>query len=419
MKRHLFRTREKNKRRAAIVLSLIVSSMVFGVFRLARSAPQVPTAEVKREEFVSYVEVRGEIKASRSKTLVAPHGVGDLLIMKIATSGAQVKKGDALVEFDDTAIKQKLEQDKSALKSADASIDQARAETRLKEEQDRTDMMKAKYDVKRARMDVGKQEILSAIEGEEAKLKLADTEQALKQAEAKLGADHDAGASKIKGEQEKRDQIAEQILQDEKNLEGMVLHAPTDGLLNILMNWRNARGPSSLFPFKAGDRAWPGAEIAEVPDLSLLRFAGRVDESERGQLRRQLPATVRVDSIPDRSYNGKVDEISGTASLDWNSSWPPVRNFTIDANLENVDSRLTPGMKANMRVAVSRVASALVMPSDALFIKDGRSLAYVKEGAKFTERPVEVSKRSAGQVLVSKGLQAGEQVALKDPTATR
>jgi multidrug efflux pump subunit AcrA (membrane-fusion protein) len=419
MKGHLFRTLRKNKRNAAVVLTLVIGSIVFGAFRLTMSAPQVPTAEVKREEFVSYVEVNGEIRAARSKTLIAPHGAGDLLIVKLATNGAHVKRGDVLVQFDDTSIKQKLEQDRSGLKSAEASIQQARAESSLKVEQDRTDLMKAKYDVERARMDAGKQEILSVIEGEEAKLKLADAEQSLKQAESKLKADQSAGDSKTVGEQKKRDLIAEQVQQDERNLENLVLRAPTDGLLNILVNWRNARGPSSILPFRTGDRAWPGADIGEVPDLSSLRFTGRIDESERGQVQLQLPATVRVDAIPDRNFGGRVDDISTTASIDWNSGFPPVRNFTVDVNLENTDQRLTPGMKANMRVAVNRVASALVMPSDALFVKGGRTLAYVKDGARFAEKTVEVSKRSGGQVLVSRGLAAGDLVALKDPTAAK
>src|SRR2546429_378267 len=111
---------------------------------------------------------------------------GDLQIMKLAANGAKVKKGDVLVEFDNTTVKQKLAQDQSALKSADAEIQQSRAAARLKEEKDLTDVMTADYDVRKTRMDASKQEILSVIEGEQAKLKVADAEEKLKEAEAKL-----------------------------------------------------------------------------------------------------------------------------------------------------------------------------------------------------------------------------------------
>ena len=50
-------------------------------------------------------------------------------------------------------------------------------------------MMKAKYDVEVAKLDASKSEVVSRIEGAEAKLKLADAEQALRQAEEQLKSD--------------------------------------------------------------------------------------------------------------------------------------------------------------------------------------------------------------------------------------
>ena len=50
--------------------------------------------------------------------------------------------------------------------------------------------MKAKYDVEVAKLDASKSEVVSRIEGAEAKLKLADAEQALRQAEAAVEVRH-------------------------------------------------------------------------------------------------------------------------------------------------------------------------------------------------------------------------------------
>ena len=92
-----------------------------------RSAPSLPTAPAVRKEFVDYVEVHGEIKAVHSVTIVAPAGAGELLILKIAPTGTKVKKGETLVEFDASTLRQKLAQDRSALKSAEAAIEQSTA----------------------------------------------------------------------------------------------------------------------------------------------------------------------------------------------------------------------------------------------------------------------------------------------------
>src|ERR1700738_434373 len=105
----------------------VIAVVAFGAIRWARSAPKLPVADVRRVEFVDYVEVHSQVKALRSQTLIAPSGAGDLQILKMATNGATVKKGDVLVEFDASTLRQKHAQDRSAWKSAQAEIDQARA----------------------------------------------------------------------------------------------------------------------------------------------------------------------------------------------------------------------------------------------------------------------------------------------------
>src|SRR5467141_5087350 len=141
------------KRTLTVTAAVVLGLLVFGAFRLASPAAKLATAEVKRKEFVDYLEVKGEVKALRSVIIAAPYGAGDLQIMRLAANGAKVKKGDVLVEFDNTTVKQKLAQDQSALKSADAEIQQSRAAARLKEEKDLTDVMTADYDVRKKRMD--------------------------------------------------------------------------------------------------------------------------------------------------------------------------------------------------------------------------------------------------------------------------
>src|ERR1700732_2297710 len=153
----------KKKKRALAVAAAVLGLVILGAFRLASPAAKFSTAEVKRKEFVEYLEVKGEVKALRSVIIAAPYGAGDLQIMNLAANGAKVKKGDVLVEFDNTTVKQKLAQDQSALKSSEAEIQQSRAAARLKEEQDLTDVMKARFDAQKARLDASKQEIVSVI----------------------------------------------------------------------------------------------------------------------------------------------------------------------------------------------------------------------------------------------------------------
>jgi HlyD family secretion protein len=403
------------KRAVAVAAAVVLGLFVLGAFRLASPAAKFSTAEVKRKEFVEYLEVKGEVKALRSVIIAAPYGAGDLQIMNLAANGAKVKKGDVLVEFDNTTVKQKLAQDQSALKSAEAEIQQSRAAARLKEEQDLTDVMAAKFAAQKARLDASKEEIVSVIEGEEAKLKLADAEQKVAENEAKLNADRSAAKADLASKKQKQDQAAFQVQQDEHSLASLALHAPLDGVVALQNHWQPQGGPT---PFKPGDRAWPGAAIAELPDPSTLKISARIEEAERGQLKLGQTGSVRIEAVPDGSFEGRIEIISPTASLDFNAGWPVPRNFTVEVALVNSDARLAPGMGAVVRVAVDRVADGIVIPSAALFRKAGRTVAYVRRGSKFEETSVEVLRRSGDEALIAKGLQPGEQLALKDPTLT-
>ncbi len=407
----------KSKKKALVGAAiLVIGGLVFGAFRMASSAVSFPMADVKRKEFVDYLEIKGEVKAIRSAVIAAPYGAGDLQILRLVDNAAKVKKGDFLVEFDATTVKQKLAEDQSAVKSAEAEIQQSRAASRLKEEQDVTDAMTAKYDTEKARMDASKQEILSVIEGEQAKLKLADAEQKQKETESKLKADRAAAVSDLASKQQKHDQAAFQVELDQRAMESLTLRAPLDGVVALQNHWQPQGSPTT---FKPGDRAWPGAAIAELPDGSALKIAARVEEAERGQLKLGQSATVRLDALPDRSFDGHVDTISPTASMDFGAGWPVPRNFAVELGFAETDARLTPGMGATVRIAVARVPDGIVIPTNALFRKAGRTVAYVQRGSKFEETPVEVSRQSGDEALIAKGLQPGERLALKDPTIAK
>jgi multidrug efflux pump subunit AcrA (membrane-fusion protein) len=91
----------------------------------------------------------------------------------------------------------------------------------------------------------------------------------------------------------------------------------------------------------------------------------------------------------------------------------------VDVGLAGSDARLTPGMGATVRISVDRVQDGIVIPTNALFRKAGRTVAYVRRGSKFEETPVEVSRQSGDEALIAKGLQTGERLALKDPTLAK
>jgi HlyD family secretion protein len=168
--------------------------------------------------------------------------------------------------------------------------------------------------------------------------------------------------------------------------------------------------------YRPGDRAWPGAAIAELPDATTLRISARVDETERGRLAPKQPVTVQLNAIPDRQFTGHIEQIGAIASLDFSGGWPITRNFILEIVLDQTDPRFKPGISGQVTVVVDRVPDAITIPAQALFQKSGQNVAYVWHGGEFEEREIEVGRRSGDKVLIAKGVAEGEKIALRDPT---
>lgn len=412
MMRRFHRLPVRGKAIVIAVILLAASGVLLGAVRLGRRTAGVPMIEVKRGEFLDSLQLRGEVKALKSVTISAPAEAGELRIIKVSPEGTPVKAGDVVVQFDGTKTEQELAQFRSALKSAEAEIAQAKAQARLAEEEDKTAVLKARYDVEGAKLEASKQEIVSKIEGEEAKLKLADSEQKLREAQEKQKSDEKLNLATIASKEHASTKAKYDVDRAERALAQMTQRAPAAGTISLLQHWAG----SGMISYRSGDQAWPGAAIAELPDANTLRLSARVDETERGRLAAQQPVTVQLNAIPDRQFTGHIEQISAIASLDFAGGWPITRNFTLQVVLDQSDPRFKPGITGNITVVVDKVENALTMPAQALFQKSGQNMAYVWRGGQFEERTIEIGRRSGDKILVAKGVTAGDKVALRDPT---
>jgi RND family efflux transporter MFP subunit len=392
----------------AIVAAIAAVTGAFG----RSAAADVPTTLVTKGEFIDYLQVRGEVKAVRSVPLTVPTtGGGDLQILELAKNGMNVKKGDVVVRFDPMSVQRALNDRRSEFKQAEEEIGKTRAQYKIQEQQTQTDVTKARYDVKRAELDTVPSEFLPRMEREQKELKLSDAKAKLGENERKLAALNDIEKAELASKVEKRDKARFDLEHAERQLGGLQIVSPVDGVVSIMPNWRQCCPPPD---FKAGDRAWPGQVIAEVPDLSTLRVTARLEEAERGRMQPGQQVVVRADAVPDKELAGKIEDISALARVDF-SNWPPQRNFNMIVELDQMDPRLRPGMNTTVRVAVDRVADVVLIPARAVFEKEGRSVAYVRTRTGWDERLVQIARRGQEQHVVRDGVRPGERVALKDP----
>jgi RND family efflux transporter MFP subunit len=346
-------------------------------------------------------------------TIIAPADAGDLRILKLVKNGSTVKAGDVLIEFDGTTVTRTAAEKRSELRGLDAELEQATSDARAKDEENLTAESKARYDMERAKLDYSAKEVLSRVEAEQRGLAVDDAQEKVKEASAKLGSDRVGATAKRAGVATKREKSQFDLGKAERQTRALVVRAPSDGIVTILRNWRSGNWMNPQ-EFKEGDRAWAGASIAELPDISSLFGTARVDEIERGRLALGQSVSVRVEAMPDRELKGRIVSISALAKADF-SSWPPPRNFDVKVALDDHDDRLRPGMTANLRVATESVSGALMVPPQAVFAAENGDVVYVVSHGRVERRHVEVDRRNADHVLIRTGVAEGDRVTLKEP----
>ena len=303
----------------AAVVAIAGASGAFG----SGDAVDVPTTAAVKGEFIDYMRVRGEVKAVRSIPITAPSSAGELQILELAKNGTNVKKGDVVVRFDPVPVQRTHAEKQSELKQAEEEIGKTEAQYRIQEQQAQTDLLKARYDVQRAELDAVAHEFLPRLEAEQKKVALASAKERLREAERKFKALKDVASAEIASKRQKRDKARLDVQQAERQLGALQLVTPVDGVVTIMPNWRSCCPPPE---FKAGDRAWPGQVIADVPDLATLRVTARLEEAERGRMQPGQAVIVRADAVPDRELTGKIGDISTLARIDF-SNWPPPAQF--------------------------------------------------------------------------------------------
>jgi hypothetical protein len=81
---------------------------------------------------------------------------------------------------------------------------------------------------------------------------------------------------------------------------------------------------------------------------------------------------------------------------------------------------LRPGLLADVEIQVEKLPDVIHVPAQAVFQKNGQFLVYVHgKNGKFEPRPVQLVKQSESMMVISSGVQAGETVAMADPSADK
>ncbi|MGO9807692.1 MAG: efflux RND transporter periplasmic adaptor subunit [Rhodomicrobium sp.] len=154
--------------------------------------------------------------------------------------------------------------------------------------------------------------------------------------------------------------------------------------------------------------ATSGTPMFAIAHDNVLRVRVHVPQDVALLLKPGMEATLDVPELPGRSFEGKVARTAN--SLD-----PATRTLLVEADIENPDRTLSPGLYGTVHFLVPRPAPVMMVPSSALiFDQHGMQVATYSDGTAHLQKVV-IAEDNGAQVEIASGLAPGQDLIVNPP----
>ena len=193
-----------------------------------------------------------------------------------------------------------------------------------------------------------------------------------------------------------RDQAAAAVQQIDARLVQKQVRAPFAGILGIRQ-------------VNLGQYLNPGDAVATLTALDSLFVDFALPQQELSRLKPGATVIVTSDAWPGRRFTAKVNAIEPKISAD-------TRNVSVQALLGNGDRALRPGMYVTAALELPVQQGALLVPATAIQTSaQGDSIIVIRGsnarvGGKAEIVPVQTGRRVGNDVVVTRGLRAGDVI---------
>lgn len=148
-----------------------------------------------------------------------------------------------------------------------------------------------------------------------------------------------------------------------------------------------------------------GKQCMQIADLSKMKVTVQVGEKDIAKIAVGQSANVTYPAFPDIVSQGTVTAIASVANSDSNYGGGSV-TFNVDILIEAPDSRLKPGMTAEVSVVTEQLDDVVMVPTMALMTEDGENyyvnVATDAEGKKSRRVKVNVVTQNDNEAVVGK-----------------
>ena len=377
--------------------------------RTAESGGRQTSVTVARRDFVRSVRLSGTVEAVQSTTVSAPRLSGpntmSLVITRLIRPGSAVKPGDLIVEFDRQQQMTNALDRRAELQDLEQQIRKREAQERAAAAKDESEIKVAESSVSRAELEMVKNDMIPRINAEKNTLALEQAQATLKQLKTTYDLKRKAAEADIRILKIRRDRAENAMRMAETNAERMAILSPIGGMAVLKSIWKS----NSMAEVQEGEEIRAGVPIVDIVDPNTMRVRARVNQGDINGLQIGQAVQVGLDAYPDLHFPAKVAQISPLGVMSNLSN--KVRAFVVLVDIQGSHPNLMPDLSASLDVELARTPAALVVPLDAVRQDGERAFVSVQQGSGFTDRPVTLGPKSAHEVVIASGIEAGSVVA--------
>jgi HlyD family secretion protein len=389
-----------NPRRRTWVILLLIAIAVIALSAFLssrRTVVPIRTTQSERATIASSISTNGKIEPA---TNFEAHAPGPTTIKKILVKeGESVKKGQLLLQLDDSDTRAEAARALAQVTSAEADLNAVHSGgTREEVITNMSDLTRARSDVDAAQRNLDALKQLqqtgaaSPSEVRDAEQRLQNTQSQLTLLQQKTTKRYSSPEVQRVEAQLQQAKAAYAASQDALTKSNVV--SPMDGIVYSI-------------PVKQGNFVNAGDLLIQVADLSKVVVRAFVDEPDLGRLAFGEHVQVTWDALPGRTWQGTVTQIPTTVTVRGSRTVGDV--ITLVAN---PDLKLLPNTNVSVNITTARDDNAVVVPREAVHQEDSRRYVYEVVNDKLRQQYVDTGISNLTVIEITRGLQPNAAIAL-------
>jgi HlyD family secretion protein len=370
----------KKKVLIGVGIVVVLGAVAFANFRFKRvTGVTVNTETIQKRSLDAIVSASGKIQPKRSVNISADTmgRVTDLAVEE----GDRVDKGQFLLQIDPRNLR-------TAVQRTEASLSAARSTA----EQLAMAIESARVALKQAEDNFRRQEDLWK--------RGLTTKEALDKAESDLKmrqSDLRSQEQNIKTQQLRMQQESATLESARYDLSKVRIESPIKGIVTR----RNIEAGETVV---IGTMNNAGTVLLTIADMSVIEAEVEVDETDIPSVQLGQVAKVTIDSLPNRTFTGKVTEIGNSPIQTTGAATSQATNFKVTVTLDSEIAEVRPGFTCTAEITTASRQDVVAVPIQATTV---REMVVDDKGAIVRDQTDRKAPRAAGAVQAAE-LKAGQ-----------